>query len=218
MEAQLLAAGLGPVAGVDEAGRGACCGPISIGACILPFSLNYDSDGQPVATLPEALAGLTDSKKLTERRREHYFDLIITHAVAHAVVLIDAAEIDRWGIQHANVSGMRRAIARLETQPGYVLTDAVRVPGLSQPHLPIVKGDLVSASISAASILAKVTRDRYMCELDREYPGYGLAKHKGYGTKVHMDAVSLLGGTPQHRYTYKNVSQAHAAWLAKSSR
>ena len=206
MEEQLRAAGLGPVAGVDEAGRGACCGPISIAACILP-------EGE----LPE-LSRLTDSKKLTEKRREELFGIIKKVATAYAIVHIPAEEIDRLGIQYANVSGMRRAVAKLEVIPGYVLTDAVQVPGLAQPHLPVVKGDQMARCISAASVLAKVSRDRFMRELDEQYPGYGLAGHKGYGTKAHMDAVSLHGGTPYHRYTYSNVAKAHTAWLKNNSR
>jgi ribonuclease HII len=194
-------AGLGPVAGVDEAGRGACCGPVTVAACILP-----------PGPLPE-LDGLTDSKKLTARRREKYFDLITAAAVDYAVVNVPASYVDRWGIQHANLGGMRRAVARLGVRPGYVLTDAMKVNGLTRPHLPVVKGDLICRCISAASVLAKVTRDRLMVDLDAVYPGYGLASHKGYGTASHMDSVSLLGGTPEHRYTYSNVAAAHARWL-----
>ena len=210
MEQELLAAGFGPVAGVDEAGRGACCGPISIAACILPFKktgTGYE--------LPAELAGLNDSKKLTAKARERFYGLIKQHALSYAEVMISAEDIDRWGIQHANVSGMRRAVALLDVVPGYVLTDAVKVPGLAQPHLPVIKGDQMAACIAAASILAKVSRDHRMIEMDAEYPGYGLAGHKGYGTKAHMAAVSLHGGTPHHRYTYKNVATAHAEWLER---
>lgn len=199
-------AGLGPVAGVDEAGRGACCGPVTVAACILP-----------PGPLPE-LDGLTDSKKLTARRREKFYDLIVATAVDYAVVNVPAAYVDRWGIQHANLGGMRRAVARLDVRPGYVLTDAMKVNGLTRPHLPVVKGDLICRCISAASVLAKVTRDRLMVEMDATYPGYGLASHKGYGTASHMDSVSLLGGTPEHRYTYSNVAAAHARWREAAQR
>ena len=113
---------------------------------------------------------------------------------------------------------MRRAVAALEVQPGYVLTDAVKVPGLPMPHLPVVKGDQMAKCISAASVLAKVSRDRVLRTLDEEFPGYGLASHKGYGTKAHMDAVSLHGGTPYHRYSYKNVAAAHRQWLEGKDR
>lgn len=207
MESELIAAGLGPVAGVDEAGRGACCGPISIAACILPAELENTG-----------LDRLTDSKKLTERTRERLYDVIRDVAVAYSIIHISAEDIDRFGIQHANVSGMRRAVAALEVQPGYVLTDAVKVPGLPMPHLPVVKGDLMAKCISAASVLAKVSRDRVLRTLDEEFPGYGLASHKGYGTKAHMDAVSLHGGTPYHRYSYKNVAAAHRQWLEGKDR
>lgn len=207
MESELIAAGLGPVAGVDEAGRGACCGPISIAACILPAELENTG-----------LDRLTDSKKLTEKTRERLYDVIRAVAVAYSIIHISAEDIDRFGIQHANVSGMRRAVAALEVQPGYVLTDAVKVPGLPMPHLPVVKGDQMAKCISAASVLAKVSRDRVLRTLDEEFPGYGLASHKGYGTKAHMDAVSLHGGTPYHRYSYKNVAAAHRQWLEGKDR
>ena len=207
MERELEAAGLGPVAGVDEAGRGACCGPISIAACILPSDL----DGA-------GLDRLTDSKKLTEKTRERLYDVIRDVAVSYSIIHISAEDIDRFGIQHANVSGMRRAVAALDVQPGYVLTDAVKVPGLPMPHLPVVKGDQMAKCISAASVLAKVSRDRVLRTLDEEFPGYGLASHKGYGTKAHMTAVSLHGGTPYHRYSYKNVAAAHQQWLKGKDR
>lgn len=207
MERELEAAGLGPVAGVDEAGRGACCGPISIAACILPADL----DGA-------GLERLTDSKKLTEKTRELLFEVIKDVAVAYSIIHISAADIDSFGIQHANVSGMRRAVAALDVQPGYVLTDAVKVPGLPMPHLPVIKGDQMAKCISAASVLAKVSRDRVLRTLDEEFPGYGLASHKGYGTKAHMNAVSLHGGTPYHRYSYKNVAAAHRQWLEGKDR
>ena len=192
---------------MDEAGRGACCGPISIAACILPAELENTG-----------LDRLTDSKKLTERTRERLYDVIRDVAVAYSIIHISAEDIDRFGIQHANVSGMRRAVAALEVQPGYVLTDAVKVPGLPMPHLPVVKGDQMAKCISAASVLAKVSRDRVLRTLDEEFPGYGLASHKGYGTKAHMDAVSLHGGTPYHRYSYKNVAAAHRQWLEGKDR
>lgn len=205
MESLLVAHGLGPVAGVDEAGRGACCGPITIAACILP-------DGD----IP-GLAGLTDSKKLTAKARERLFPLITEAALAWSVVSIDAPLIDARGIQHANISGMRRAVAKLDVRPGYVLTDAWRIPGLTVPHLPVVGGDLAARCISAASVLAKVTRDRHMVELDERYPEYGLASHKGYSTKVHLAAVRRHGGTAHHRYTYANVAAAHREWLQEGT-
>lgn len=202
MEELLDARGLGPVAGVDEAGRGACCGPLKVAACILP-----------PGEIP-GLERLTDSKKLTPAWRERLYPLIIDAAVSWSVVTISATAIDARGIQHANISGMRRAVAALDVRPGYVLTDAWHIPGLNVPHLPVVGGDAVVRSISAASVLAKVARDRLMVELDATYPGYGFASHKGYSTKVHMAAVRQHGATPEHRYTYTNVVKAHDEWLS----
>ena len=184
-------AGLGPVAGVDEAGRGACCGPITIAACVMP--------DRPIKELAE----LTDSKKLTPKQREKLFPLIKDKAVDWSVVHIAAGDIDKRGIQHANISGMRRAVARLEARPGYVLTDALFIPGLAQPHLPIIGGDAAARCIAAASVLAKVSRDHLMHELDARYPGYGLGSHKGYGTKAHEAAIAALGACPEHRMSYE---------------
>ncbi|MEK0372267.1 ribonuclease HII [Corynebacterium mastitidis] len=202
LEVALARAGLGPVAGVDEAGRGACAGPLTIGACVLPEGTIADLDR------------LTDSKRLTPAARERLFPLIKRHALAWSVVVVGAREIDAEGIQRANVSGMRRAVVALDHAPGYVLSDAVRVPGLRQPHLPIIGGDAAARCIAAASVLAKVTRDRMMVELGERYPEYGFAGHKGYGTKAHMDAVRRHGASPEHRYTYSNVIAAHRQWAA----
>lgn len=198
----LIHAGLGPVAGVDEAGRGSCCGPITISAVILPERI-----------IPE-LAELNDSKALSPATRERLAPVIRKCAVAWSVVHISAQDIDARGIQWANLSGMRRAVAHLDVQPGYILTDALAVPGLSIPHLPIIGGDASSRSIAAASVLAKVSRDAIMDDLDKRYSGYGLATNKGYGTKDHLTAVRRLGATPQHRYSYRNIRAAHNEWLA----
>lgn len=199
-EVTLAKAGLGPVAGVDEAGRGACAGPLVVAACILP-----------VRPFPD-LARLTDSKKLSPATRESLFDVITHHALSYSVVSIDAADIDARGVQTANLDGMRRAVARLDVPPGYVLTDAWRVDGLTQPHLPMIGGDQTARCIAAASVLAKVTRDRMMIQLDDAYPGYKFRGHKGYSTKAHLDAVRRHGASPVHRYTYANVAAAHAQW------
>ncbi|SDL80344.1 RNase HII [Corynebacterium mycetoides] len=196
-EVALQRAGLGPVAGVDEAGRGACFGPVTVAACILP--------PRPVA----ALEGLTDSKKLTAIRRAQLYDAIIDVALAHSVIHIPASQIDRRGIQAANVDGARRAVATLGVAPGYVLVDAFRVPGLPVPQLGIVGGDYTARCIAAASVLAKVSRDRLVSRMAAEYPLYGLEGHKGYGTAAHMDAVRRHGASPEHRYSYANVRQAH---------
>lgn len=203
-EVALNKAGLGPVAGVDEAGRGACCGPITIAACVMP--------DRPIKELSE----LTDSKKLTPKQREKLFPLIKDKAVDWSVVHIGAGDIDKHGIQHANISGMRRAVARLEARPGYVLTDALFIPGLTQPHLPIIGGDAAARCIAAASVLAKVSRDHLMYKLDARYPGYGLASHKGYGTKAHEAAIAALGACLEHRMSYENVRRAHAKFAARA--
>lgn len=199
-EVALHKAGLGPVAGVDEAGRGACFGPITIAACVLP--------PEPL----RALEGLTDSKKMTARRREALFGPIMQLSLAHAIVHIPAAEIDRRGIQAANLDGARRAVAQLGVRAGYVLVDGFRIPGMTAPQLPVIGGDATARCIAAASVLAKVSRDRLMAQLDEVYPGYGLAGHKGYGTKVHMDAVRRHGATGEHRYSYANVKEAHEVY------
>lgn len=200
-EVSLARHGLGPVAGVDEAGRGACAGPIVIAACVLPQKI-----------IPE-LSTLTDSKALSARARDKLFPVIKEHADSWCVTTISSADIDAYGIQHANISGMRRAVAGLSGRVGYVLTDAMRVPGLTSPHLPMIGGDAAARCIAAASVLAKVTRDRIMVELDDAFPGYGLASHKGYGTAAHMVAVEKLGATPHHRMSYANVATAQQRYL-----
>ena len=202
-EVALSKAGLGPVAGVDEAGRGACAGPITIAACILPDKI-----------LPQ-LDGLTDSKQLSARKREQLFPLIQDAALAWSVIHIEADDIDKRGIQRANVAGMRRAVAALAVRPRYVLTDALLVPGLPAPQLPMVGGDAAARCIAAASVLAKVARDRRMVELDMQYPGYGLAGHKGYGTAAHQRAIARHGACPEHRLSYANVARAHAEFVAR---
>lgn len=204
-EIALSKAGLGPVAGVDEAGRGACAGPVTVAACVMPER-----------TIAE-LDRLTDSKKLSPALRERLYPLIIKHAVAWSVVSIDSRAIDARGIQTANIDGMRRAVAQLAVAPGYVLTDAWRVPGLTAPHLAMLGGDHSARCIAAASVIAKVTRDRLMGELDDAHPHYGFAAHKGYSTKAHLDAVRRHGASEVHRYTYANVARAHAEHLADQS-
>lgn len=186
--------GLGPVAGVDEAGRGACAGPLVIAACILK------------PTQIASLADLDDSKRLTETMRESLYRSITRYAVAWSVISVDAAEIDRIGIHVANIEGMRRAVAGLSTPPGYVLSDGFVVPGLAQPSLPLIGGDGTAACIAAASILAKVTRDRVMVAMDGQHPGYDFAVHKGYSTGHHMACLDKLGPSPEHRMSYRNVA------------
>ncbi|RPA58335.1 ribonuclease HII [Gordonia oryzae] len=186
--------GLGPVAGVDEAGRGACAGPLVVAACVL----------RPTQLV--SLAELDDSKKLTEAAREKLYRAIIRYAESWSVVVIEAEEIDRIGIHVANIEGMRRAVAGLDVVPGYVLSDGFPVPGLTVPSLPVVGGDGAAACIAAASILAKVTRDRIMVAMDGEVPGYSFAVHKGYSTALHMSCLDRLGPSAQHRMSYRNVA------------
>jgi ribonuclease HII len=193
LEAALIRGGLGPVAGVDEAGRGCCAGPLVVAACLLA----------PKAY--ESLADLDDSKKLTEANRERLFPIIKRRALAWQVVVIPAWEIDAIGIHVANIEGMRRAVAGLDQRPGYVLTDGFRVPGIAVPSLPVIGGDATAACIAAASILAKVTRDRMMVELDQRLPGYRFAAHKGYNTPEHIAALNRLGSSSEHRRSWRNV-------------
>jgi ribonuclease HII len=188
--------GLGPVAGVDEAGRGACAGPLVVAACVL-----RPGDAK-------RLDGLTDSKLLTATAREEYFALITRWAEDSAVVVIPPEEVDRRGVHVANIEGMRRAVAGLATRPGYVLTDGFPVRGFGAPALAVPKGDQVAACVAAASVLAKVTRDRMMVALDAEFPEYGFAEHKGYCTPVHDEAMLAHGPSRVHRYSFVNVRAA----------
>lgn len=188
--------GLGPVAGVDEAGRGACAGPLVVASCVL-----RPGDGR-------RFDGLTDSKALTPMERERLFDVIVARAASWSTVIVDADEVDAMGIHVANVEGMRRAVARMSLHPGYVLTDGFRVPGLTTPSVAIVKGDVVAACVSAASVLAKVTRDRIMQKLHAELPRYGFDEHKGYCTSEHTQALRRHGPSGQHRWCYSNVVAA----------
>jgi ribonuclease HII len=198
LERALDRRGLGPVAGVDEAGRGACAGPLVVASCVL-----RPGDAQ-------RLAGLTDSKLLTEKARERMFDLLMDRALDHAVVVIPPEEVDARGVHVANIEGMRRAVARLAVHPGYVLVDGFRVAGLTAPSIPVVKGDRAVACVAAASVLAKVTRDRIMVELHEQHPEYGFAVHKGYCTGDHTEALDRHGPTVHHRWSYVNVVAAAA--------
>ena len=196
LQATLARYGLEPVAGVDEAGRGACAGPLVVAACVL-----RPGDAK-------RFEGLTDSKLLTATAREEFFALIRKRAVDHAVVVIPPHEVDRRGVHAANIAGMRRAVARLAQPPGYVLTDGFAVRGFGRPALAVQKGDQVAACVAAASVLAKVTRDRIMVEMDGEFPQYGFAEHKGYCTPVHDAALTEHGPSPVHRYSFVNVRAA----------
>ena len=191
-ERALARQGLHPVAGVDEAGRGACAGPLVASAVILE----------------RPIKGLADSKLLTEARREACFDLIMERAVDVSVVVISAADCDRMGMHVANIAALRRALARLAVRPGYILTDGFPVDGLGAPGLAMWKGDRVAASIAAASVIAKVTRDRMMVQMHEDYPAYDFATHKGYSTPLHQEALKLHGPCDEHRRRYVNVRAA----------
>ena len=186
-------AGLAPVAGVDEAGRGACAGPLVVAAVMLR---------------PSRIAGLTelaDSKALTARARNAAYDQVMRAALDWSAGIIPAGDIDRIGLHVCNVAGMRRALAALRDTPGFVLTDGFPVRGLTAPTLAMWKGDQVAACGAAASIVAKVTRDAIMGELDGDYPAYGFARHKGYSTPSHMKALAEHGACAEHRKSFVNV-------------
>ena len=194
IEQLLTSAGISPIAGVDEAGRGACAGPLVIASVVLhdPFA-------------PE-LAVVRDSKEIPESKRDAVFELIQGIAASVSVVIVPAAEVDSRGVHAANLDGMRRAVQGLSIAPAYVLTDGYAIEGLGIPNLAVWKGDQVVASISAASVIAKVTRDRIMREMDLEYPVYGFAGHKGYITAAHTKALNEHGPCAQHRTSFANVA------------
>ena len=181
------------VAGADEAGRGACAGPLVVAAAVLPSGRRGE------------VPGLADSKLLTERARERCYDEVLKRAVAWSVVVIGPQECDRLGMHVANVEALRRALARLETRPAYVLTDGFPVDGLGVPGLAVWKGDRVAACIAAASVLAKVRRDALMRELHRVYPVYDFETHKGYVTAAHTEALEQHGPCVIHRRRFVNV-------------
>ena len=194
IESLLIEAGITPLAGVDEAGRGACAGPLVIASVVLadPFA-------------PE-LAKVRDSKDVSEAEREKLFDLVTSAALSISVITVSAAEVDSRGVHAANLDGMRRAVQGLSVTPNYVLTDGYAIEGLAIPNVAVWKGDQVVTCISAASIIAKVTRDRIMRELDTEFPNYGFAKHKGYITKVHTEALQEHGPCIEHRRSFANIA------------
>ena len=185
IESELNEQGYASVCGVDEAGRGPLCGPVVAAACILPAGL--------------VIEGLNDSKKLTAKRREALFDFICENAIAYCIAEASVEEIDRLNILEADLLAMRRAIDGLSQKADFALIDGNVARDFQIPARAVVHGDAISPSIAAASILAKVTRDRQCIELDAAYPQYGIAKHKGYGTKAHMDALRKYGPAPIHR-------------------
>jgi ribonuclease HII len=194
IEELLLASGISPIAGVDEAGRGPCAGPLVIAAVILKDP-----------TAPE-LAAVRDSKEISEKKREELFDVIMNIAASVSVIRVSVEEIDERGVHAANLDGMRRAVKGLTIEPAYVLTDGYAIQGLAIPNVAVWKGDQVVTAISAASIIAKVTRDREMIELDKKYPQYGFAGHKGYITAAHTAALAEHGPCVEHRRSFSNIA------------
>ncbi len=194
IEQLLYSAGISPIAGVDEAGRGACAGPLVVASVILkdPFA--------------KELLVVRDSKEIPENRREEIFELITSIAESISIVVIAAKEVDARGVHAANLDGMRRAVFGLNIEPAYVLTDGYAIAGLGIPNLAVWKGDQVVVCISAASIVAKVTRDRIMRELDLTYPLYGFASHKGYITARHTEALQSYGPCIEHRNSFANIA------------
>ena len=194
IEELLRNAGISPIAGVDEAGRGPCAGPLLVAAVILkdPFA-------------PE-LSEVRDSKEVSEKKREELFELIMSIAESVSIIRVSVSDIDERGVHAANLDGMRRAVKGLAIEPAYVLTDGYAIEGLAVPNVAVWKGDQVVTAISAASIIAKVTRDREMIELDKKYPQYGFAQHKGYITAAHTAALKEHGPSPEHRTSFSNIA------------
>ena len=180
--------GYGYVCGIDEVGRGPLAGPVVAGAVILPKDCR--------------ILYINDSKKLSAKKREELFDEIQKQAVAIGIGLVPHDRIDEINILQATYEAMRMAIANLKVKPGVLLNDAVTIPGVDIPQVPIIKGDAKSISIGAASIMAKVYRDRMMIEYDKMYPGYGFASNKGYGSKEHMESLQKIGPSPIHRQSF----------------
>jgi ribonuclease HII len=181
------------VAGADEAGRGACAGPLVVAAVVLPAGRRGE------------VPGLADSKLLTEKARDRAYDEVVRRALSWAVVIVPPAEVDRSGLHVMNVRAMRQAVSRLDPCPSYVLTDGFPIQGMPVPTLAVWKGDRVAACVAAASVVAKVTRDRLMADLHDRFPAYDFPKHKGYSTPEHMAALSAHGPCSEHRFSYVNV-------------
>lgn len=179
------------IGGVDEAGRGPLVGPVVAACVILP--VNY------------TLEGLTDSKKLTEKKRDKFYDIIMKDAISVGVGIVDAKKIDEINILEASRLAMKIAIENLSVKPEFVLSDAMKLTNIDIPYKDIVHGDALSLSIAAGSVIAKVTRDRIMYELDKQYPEYGFAKHKGYPTKAHLEMLEKYGILENYRFTYRPV-------------
>ncbi len=192
-ERVLQRSGFRHVAGADEAGRGACAGPLVVAAVVLPEGRRGE------------VPGLADSKLLTERARERAYDEVLERALGVEVVVVPPQEVDRCGLHVMNVRAMRQAVGRLDPCPSYVLTDGFPIAGMPAPTLAVWKGDRVAACVAAASVVAKVTRDRIMVDLARQHPAYGFEVHKGYSTPEHQAAMAAHGPCPEHRFSYVNV-------------
>lgn len=192
-EKKLYEKGFKLIAGTDEVGRGPLVGPVVAAAVILPQ--NYQLDG------------LTDSKKLSEKKRDKFYDIIMKEAVSVGIGVVDAKTIDEINILEASRLAMKKAIMDLKIVPEYVLSDAMKLNNIDIPYTDIIHGDALSLSIAAASVIAKVTRDRMMYELDVQYPLYGFAKHKGYPTKLHLENLRKYGVLDNYRFSYKPVKE-----------
>src|SRR3954465_12092798 len=204
MESPLRRRGFSAVAGADEAGRGACAGPLVAAACVLPSGRRG------------RVPGLADSKLLTAAARERVYAEVVDRALAWSVVVIPVEELDARGMHVTNLEALRRAVGNLDPSPDYVLTDGFPVPGLARPGLAVWKGDRVAACVAAASVLAKVTRDRIMLELHERWPEYDFAGHKGYITDVHSAALERHGPCPEHRMRFVNVARAREAHAGRA--
>ena len=191
-EKELYDQGITLIGGVDEAGRGPLVGPVVAACVILP--VNYSLDG------------LIDSKQLTEKKRDKYYDIIMNDAISVGVGIVDSKTIDEINILEASRLAMKLAIDNMKIKPEYILSDAMKLNNQSIPYKDIIHGDALSLSIAAGSVIAKVTRDRMMYELDKEYPEYGFGKHKGYPTKLHLENIKKYGLLKNYRFTYKPVS------------
>ena len=191
-EKELYKKGINLIGGVDEVGRGPLVGPVVAACVILPP--NYE------------LPGLDDSKKLSEKKRDKYYDIIMKDAVSVGIGIVDAKKIDEINILEASRLAMKLAIEDLDVKPEYILSDAMKLDNIDIPYEAIIHGDALSLSIAAGSVIAKVTRDRMMYELDKKYPEYGFAQHKGYPTKKHLENIAKYGVLENYRFTYKPVS------------
>ncbi len=191
-EKELYEKGITLIGGVDEVGRGPLVGPVVAACVILP--VNYE------------LPGLTDSKKISEKKRDQFYDIIMKDAISVGVGIVGPEKIDEINILEASRLAMKLAIENLSVKPEFILSDAMKLTNIDIPYQDIIHGDALSLSIAAGSVIAKVTRDRMMYELDKQYPEYGFASHKGYPTKAHLENIAKYGVLENYRFTYKPVS------------